>query len=332
MGTILGIGFVTGGFLGLGALLLPVPDTMDVSAIAAIAAFGLVVGAVCLGFRARLPLWTYHLFAFGGCVAITLSIVANGDPAANNELYYLYGAGFTFYYFAWFEASGYALLSLTLYTWAETSISEGRLEPTSLLVFAGCLVLSGALLRYVGTTSRRLASELERQATTDELTGLLNRRGLQRIVDGEMARALRTGRPFSLLIGDLDRFKSVNDKLGHMGGDMALERVAAGLGAERREIDWVARLGGEEFAVMMPETDSENARIAAERFRGSISTAFRGRPIELTMSIGVATYPTDGESWEQLLDAADAALYEAKDRGRDQVVVFDGEDLGQTIN
>ena len=95
----------------------------------------------------------------------------------------------------------------------------------------------GILLRFVGSTSRGLTGELERQATTDELTGLLNRRGLQRLVDAEMARALRTGRPFSLLIGDLDHFKSVNDKLGHMGGDMALERVAAGLGGERREMD-----------------------------------------------------------------------------------------------
>ena len=76
--------------------------------------------------------------------------------------------------------------------------------------------------------------------------------------------------------------------------------------------------------MLMPETDRENARIAAERFRRSIATTFRGRPVELTMSIGVATYPRDGESWEQLLDAADTALYEAKDAGRDQVVVFDG--------
>ena len=137
-----------------------------------------------------------------------------------------------------------------------------------------------------------------------------------------MARALRRGQPFSLLIGDLDHFKAVNDKLGHMGGDMALERVAAGFNAERRGMDSVARIGGEEFAVLMPETDKKNAVIAAERFRQSIRSTFRGRPVELTMSLGVAAFPHDGESWEQLLDAADSALYEAKDAGRDQVVAF----------
>ena len=326
MALTLGIGFVASGLLALGALLLPVPETMDVLGIAAVGTLGLLTGVLILGLRERLPRWSYHVATVFGLLAIAAAIKLNGDPAANNELFFLYVAGFTFYFFAWYEAAGYALLGLALYTWAELSIANGRIEPTSLLIFAGCLSMLGTLLRLIGRRSRRLLCELERQATTDDLTGLLNRRGLQRLVDSEMARALRTGRPFSLLIGDLDHFKSVNDKLGHMGGDMALERAAAGMGGERREMDSIARIGGEEFAVLMPETDTENARIAAERFRASVGSAFKGLPVELTMSIGVATYPRDGESWEQLLDSADTALYKAKDAGRDQVVVFAGDD------
>ncbi len=324
MGAALAIGFTVAGLLGLTAVLLPHPATMDEGGIVTISVVGLVAGALFIVARDVIPLVGYHLAALCGIALITASIDLFGTPSNNNDLFYLYVAGFTFYFFRPIEAIAYTLVVLVAYGWVEGHVGYGRVETVNLFLLAGVMLMVGGMLNVVAGKSRALVSELDRQATTDALTGLLNRRGLQRIVDTEMLRSDRRGGPFSLLIGDLDHFKSVNDRLGHMGGDMALERAAASLAAEGRRMDSIARIGGEEFAMLMPDTGADKALIAAERFRARVSAAFEGRPVELTISIGIASYPRDGRSWEELLDAADTALYAAKDGGRDQVVAFEG--------
>jgi diguanylate cyclase (GGDEF)-like protein len=169
----------------------------------------------------------------------------------------------------------------------------------------------------------RLFEQAERLATTDGLTGLLNHRTFQARLDEHLARAERYGKTLSLLLCDIDHFKSVNDTYGHPAGDEVLRGVARTLGREARQTDLVARYGGEEFALVMPETDAAGALVIAERIRERVERmAFEtGRgPLRVTLSLGVATFPADGAGRGAIVERADACLYQAKRAGRNRTV------------
>jgi diguanylate cyclase (GGDEF)-like protein/putative nucleotidyltransferase with HDIG domain len=129
----------------------------------------------------------------------------------------------------------------------------------------------------------------------------------------------------TVLVGDLDNFKRVNDRLGHPAGDAALERTGELLDGSHRRIDTVARTGGEEFAIILPETPEGDGYLLAEKLRSAIENAFRGDPVPLTISFGVAGFPTHGSTPEELLSAADRSLYAAKALGRNRSVIFSEE-------
>jgi diguanylate cyclase (GGDEF)-like protein len=163
----------------------------------------------------------------------------------------------------------------------------------------------------------------EEAAFTDHLTGLANRRRFERQLEREVARTRRFGRAFSLLMLDLDLFKRVNDTHGHDVGDDVLRRVGNALQAGTRGIDTTARLGGEEFAVILTETDFAAGLEVAERLRvaiGETETPAAGR---VTVSIGLAEFNGTTRDVRTLFNAADAALYEAKRQGRDRVCCGD---------
>jgi two-component system cell cycle response regulator len=169
----------------------------------------------------------------------------------------------------------------------------------------------------------RLFEQTERLATTDGLTGLLNHRTFQERTDAQLRQSERYGKRVSLLLCDIDHFKSVNDTYGHPVGDVVLKGVAALLGTEARTTDVVARYGGEEFAVVMPETDALGAMVIAERIRERVAKRVfdTGQgPLRVTMSIGVATFPDDAGKKAELIERADACLYHAKRHGRNQCV------------
>jgi diguanylate cyclase (GGDEF)-like protein/putative nucleotidyltransferase with HDIG domain len=170
-----------------------------------------------------------------------------------------------------------------------------------------------------------LVHRLTDAARTDPLTGLQNRRAFEETMKSEVERAKRTHRPLCLLVCDLDHFKLVNDRFGHPTGDSALVRVGQLLSASRREIDPVARTGGEEFALILAETSGQEGYVVAERLRETVEEAFAEEAIPLTMSIGVASYPTQGRDPDALIAAADQALYAAKELGRNRTVVFSEE-------
>jgi diguanylate cyclase (GGDEF)-like protein len=172
-----------------------------------------------------------------------------------------------------------------------------------------------------------LVDELRALSTTDELTGLPNRRMMLRRLDAEIDRARRFAHPVSVVAIDIDHFKILNDTRGHPTGDAALRVVAEILGGNVRRVDLVARMGGEEFLVLLPESTTAEAATVAEKLRQAI--AARDVPGgdtqpagHLTISLGVATL-RDGEASAALLERADRALYAAKRRGRDRVVVHD---------
>ncbi len=169
-------------------------------------------------------------------------------------------------------------------------------------------------------------AELARSAITDPLTGLHNRRHFMKRANEETKRALRHGRCFGLLMMDVDHFKRINDGFGHQVGDDVLVMVAGTLQKTLRESDLLARFGGEEFIIGLPETGREGAAVLADRLRQIVgSTPMPGVDRPVTISVGVACVPSPGvETVDQLISRADAALYRAKREGRNRIVT-DGD-------
>jgi diguanylate cyclase (GGDEF)-like protein/PAS domain S-box-containing protein len=165
------------------------------------------------------------------------------------------------------------------------------------------------------TKQREIEDELRQQAARDPLTGLANYRHLLGVLDSEIKRSKRTGREFALLLFDLDRLKKINDRYGHLTGSEALSRLAEVLVAGCRNIDTAARFGGDEFAVVLPETGIEPAKSVAQRLCDNLAND--SREPKLSVSAGVAIYPADGATIETLLLVADKALYGNKSRVHD---------------
>jgi diguanylate cyclase (GGDEF)-like protein/PAS domain S-box-containing protein len=164
------------------------------------------------------------------------------------------------------------------------------------------------------TQQRKLEDHLRQQAATDPLTGLANYRHLVETVDLEINRTERTAREFALLFLDLDGLKKINDRFGHLVGSQALCRLADVMCICSRKIDTPARFGGDEFALVLPETGQVQANLVTQRICGGLAND--GREPKLSVSVGVAIYPKDGEKVDSLLGAADAALYAMKARKR----------------
>lgn len=176
----------------------------------------------------------------------------------------------------------------------------------------------------VAVENSQLYKLTKRLSITDELTGLYNYRFLQQRLDDEIERARRYSRSLSMLMLDTDDFKKFNDTYGHIAGDQALAEIGLVLRSAVREIDIVCRYGGEEFSVVLPETDAEGAFVVAEKVREAVAShsfadADGNRGVRVTVSIGLATFPSSAEDREALLRQADDALYQAKHLGRDRV-------------
>jgi diguanylate cyclase (GGDEF)-like protein len=180
-------------------------------------------------------------------------------------------------------------------------------------------------LRYALKLGETLEA-LRRLATRDQLTGLLNRREFDRILSEERERSQRFGHPLSLILVDIDHFKSVNDTHGHPAGDAVLAKVAKRLQTALRDVDRAARFGGEEFALLIMQADRRVAMEAARRVCAAVAAdpiAIEGGPeLRITVSAGVAEIPVDASTCADLIAASDKALYAAKARGRNRAIAF----------
>ncbi|MEQ8701193.1 MAG: sensor domain-containing diguanylate cyclase, partial [Bauldia litoralis] len=176
------------------------------------------------------------------------------------------------------------------------------------------------------TDNVELRQELEEQATTDPLTGLMNRRRFFEACRSELYRGTRFARPVALAIFDLDHFKRVNDTHGHHVGDLCLKAFVGAIQANIRQTDALARFGGEEFTLLMPETDLEAAELLCDRLReavGRTTITTPTGPIQITVSVGVTVCGRTENTIDPALSRADNALYAAKNQGRDRVRSLD---------
>ena len=320
MARTLGFLWLAGGstvLLSLAAGHAPDTNALGVLVTAVLAVF---VGPLLLAVGNRLPTWGVPIFLVCGTTAITSVVYFDGQGSVYAAFYPWVGAEA----FLFLTRRGITLQILYMaiaYGWAlQATGTPNRWQHW--IVVLGATVALGILVGYLRSRLVALLDRLTGVARTDELTAIPNRRAFGERFEEELARATREGEPLSVLMGDLDGFKLVNDRQGHPEGDRALCRVAAELERWRRATDVAARIGGEEFALLLPATGADAAEQVAERMRLGIREVFAGDEVPLSISFGVATFPVHGADGPEVLRAADQALYSAKEKGRDRSIVY----------
>jgi diguanylate cyclase (GGDEF)-like protein len=297
----------------------------DILLVAASAAA--LLGALLLIVYDRIPAWAFHPIVLLGTAVSTAAAYGWGSESAYGPLPYVWVTLLAFYFFS----RGAALVHLALMA-VGYALALGLEDPAEnpldgWVATVGTLLVTGLFVSVMRDRLHRLIRRLSDAAHRDVLTDLLNRRGFQGVFDTELERARRADQPLSLIVGDLDRFKRVNDAHGHATGDAVLRRVADAILGAKRGFDSAARIGGEEFAVLAPDCDEHGAYMLAERIRAAVHEAVSAQQdeIHLTISFGISTFPLHGQSAEGLLRTADQALYAAKRLGRNRSVISSAE-------
>jgi diguanylate cyclase (GGDEF)-like protein len=311
--------FLCGAVLILVVLALP-HGRIRIAGVLAVLA-GCLLGALVIGISAdRLPYWSFDVIAAYSALLITGARVftsSAGSTGTGIQSLYLWIVLFVFY----FLPLSHALLQLALigvlYGVALDVAQPASSAPVTVwtVTMIGFL-LAGLMIARLRDRTDGLVERLNQAARTDALTGLLNRRAFDEHLEQELARAQRSQRPFVVLLGDLDRFKELNDRYGHPAGDATLTVVGQVLRGATRTVDTVARVGGDEFALVLPESDEEQGWVLVERLRRYLTDALVGHDPAVGISIGLVVYPRDGETAEALRASVDRALYTAKEVGR----------------
>jgi diguanylate cyclase (GGDEF)-like protein/putative nucleotidyltransferase with HDIG domain len=293
----------------------------------------LVIPTACAGiglllflFSERLPWQVLQLTVALGTLLVSVHAwTAQNEPALSGEMLYVWLGLYAAYFFSPRAAAAQLALMSGAYLAVLLGSAEPEAVPAAWFTLVGILFPAAGLLRAMRDGVARLVDRLSEAALTDTLTGLRNRLALDQELHAEVERALRAETPLSLVIGDLDYFKSVNDRLGHRAGDEALVRAGRVLLRHRRAGDSIARTGGEEFTILLPGATEHEAYLVSERMRAAVEREFADDPAGLTFSFGIATYPNHGRSADSVLEAADQALYAAKALGRNRCVIFNPE-------
>jgi diguanylate cyclase (GGDEF)-like protein len=315
--------YLAGGLtLIIAAAVLPDLDTSDNKAYFGLGALALVLALVRFFQRGAMTLAHARFSNLAG-LAFIATIVAVSRPIGATPAFYLWPVLTAAYFLRRRDLFVVFVLFMISFAVALWGFTENEAEaqiyvPMVLVVF----VVTG-LVRLMRESLAGMIGDLELTASTDDLTGLVNRATFRGACYRDLERARRNGSPFSLVVVDLDHFKAVNDRLGHAAGDIALKRFASLLTAECRGGDLPARYGGEEFVVALQDTSPEEAFRFGERLRARVEAATADDAAPLTVSVGVVTHTTDITTPEALIECADAALYVAKNAGRNRVVRFD---------
>src|SRR5215211_1870737 len=312
--------FGLGATLFLATLALPHSVDRETGGMLAVGLAAYAAAGSFLILSDRLPAWCFQVAPLVGTVLVSLAIYFAGPevPSAY-AMYYFWVAVAACYFLRPAVATIHIALASVAYA-IVLLLARGDVAQPALkwALASGTLFAVGAAMIALRHQAQRLIGELASAARTDPLTGLANRRQVEDRFAAEIERATRGGRPLSILVLDLDLFKEFNDRFGHDAGDRALVLLAEALKRATRTSDIVARLGGEEFAVLAPETDEPEGFLLAERLRAEVRAAFARQPERLTVSCGIATFPIHGVAAGELMHAADGALHEAKEAGRDR--------------
>lgn len=326
--------FAVGALTGALGVILPHPENFNEIGMLLVQLASVLAAAVLLFSRGRLPPWALTIGPFAGMILTSLVLMFSGSSTSPYLLFYMWIALYAFYVMPRTQAAllaGFAILNYAGVVLAYRVLGDGSSgspaneDIPAMVLMVGTVMISGAFIVVLRERVGRLISQLTEAATTDPLTGLLSRRGFHRALEVELARSQPAGRGFSVVMGDCDLFKQLNDRLGHRAGDDALLAVGRLLRRGTRAIDVTARIGGEEFALILPETDQHEAYLLAEALRIEIASAFENHPVPLTMSFGVSTYPMHASTVDEILRAADDALHAAKALGRDRSVLYSEE-------
>jgi diguanylate cyclase (GGDEF)-like protein/putative nucleotidyltransferase with HDIG domain len=301
------------------------PEQDDLGLLAVALGAGLLATTALVGFD-RIPLWAFHAGTVVATALATLAIYSWGDQAPYGPLPYLWVTIYAFYFFSLPSALVHMAVLGAMFGVELGTRDLDYVPVTDWIATIGTLTVAGLVVAVIRDRLTGLISNLTDAARSDPLTGLFNRRGFEEAFDIELERARRADRSLSVIVGDLDRFKDINDRFGHAAGDAVLRRVGATIRATKRSWDIAARIGGEEFAVLAPDTDEHGAYVLAERLRIEIEQTFDPAGSgQLTASFGIVSFPIHGQTGEVLLQAADQALYAAKRLGRNRAVISSAE-------
>jgi diguanylate cyclase (GGDEF)-like protein len=308
--------FGAGGLVTAIGLVLPHVTQVDVGGLVIVSAASCAVAVALFLGRSRAPSWVFPWVGLIGTVIVSLGLLFNGErhggPAGGDEMYYLWIVLWTAYHFSRRALALQVAIIGVAYAVTLDAIDPGAIATSRWISLTGLVVGTTVVVRLQGERVGALIAQLRASAETDPLTGLVNRRGLAVAHARELARSERTGRPFAVIVADLDRFKKINDELGHKAGDRALVEVADLLRSHVRDGDVAARTGGDEFALLLSDADAVLAASVAERLEAAAQqhAALERWPGSLSLGIGVSD--EDGASMDELLRHADSRLYRAK--------------------
>jgi diguanylate cyclase (GGDEF)-like protein len=270
-------------------------------------------------FRRNLAAWAIDLNGYVGVFCASVVVAASGNSATPYALFYLWVTVLSCHFLPLPRAVPQIALTPLGYLFALRA-AGGPMPWVRWALLGATVAVVGFSVALLRRQAEALLVILAGQARTDVLTGLLNRRAFEEDLDAEVARSRRTAEPLALIIADLDHFKVINDRCGHPTGDEVLKGVAGILQHHCRRMDSAFRIGGEEFAIIVPTADAEVAGALAERIRGAVRAQLVGSYGLVTLSLGIATFPADADDAVALAAAADASCYRAKRLGRDRVV------------
>lgn len=315
---------VSSGALGLATLALGLKPSIDSWVVIGVALLAIAFGLAAAAVADRLPEGWLAGALLSCLVLVAIVVSATGGSHSPFILFYAWVGVEAGYFLP--RGRAIALTALGALTSAiplgVESLGRGA-GAAGWAMVSGTMVTLAVLTAALRKRSDDLIQTLADQVTRDGLTGLANRRGYQQRIEQEIERAHRHGHALSIVLADIDDFKSLNDAFGHRRGDDALREFASLCANDLRSADHVSRVGGEEFAIVLPHLSEHEALVTAERLRRTVRerlTAPDGQP--LTASFGVASFPQHGGDPEVLLDHADQAMYAAKHLGRDRTVIF----------
>jgi diguanylate cyclase (GGDEF)-like protein len=316
MGRTAGGLFCAGGTLSLIGDLLPHAPQANVKAFWMIGTLTLLLGLACLRWSKRLPEWTYPLLMVYGTTLISVAVYFDGERIGGrpvlDEVLYVWIALYFGYFFTRRQIIFQTVAIAIAYALALVEIHPGPSGVTRWTIVVMMVAVVATAVHLLKRQSDSLVAELNHTARTDPITGLLNRRGFDDQLELELARSSRLRTNSALLLCDLDRLKLVNDRFGHPAGDAALAAVAGTLLNGKGPLDTAARIGGDEFALLLPGASASDATKLAALLGDAVSNLRDPDSDALSASFGVAEFPRDATTPTELLAKADASLYLAK--------------------